>query len=232
LRIFFTPPRSEQFIVKEDMESPFTEAEPSLEQCRAVLQPYLNDLRTIVLAGWAAWDVLGERAPDLRAPLSARTRANFIYDSITQRARDLFANRPGINIREVRGFLELSFKDQCVVRFKKLDRKYRAKGIPTRQQMRWNFNELAEERLSQMELPFGFPLTAKLIAGYTLDSLAVSVDKVLVTRPGKKAVQWHFEIGEIESNVIVGDFARREHPDTPKVTPKKGVTRKKEEVDE
>ena len=35
-----------------------------------------------IRSGWNAWTEFGEAAPDLRAPLSKRSRATFVYDHI------------------------------------------------------------------------------------------------------------------------------------------------------
>ncbi len=163
----------------------------SKESAETLLKPYLEAIRECIKAGWDAWILFGSLAPELRAPLSKRSRATFVYDHIVYNIKAKFYKDPNVGLLEKRGFLNLEIDGgtdaRAILRIKKLDQKNRARNYPTTQQVLFSM---------QLNLP-GWPKDAtRLIAGYKLDLTETEIQEYLVTLPVGSNVEWFFEITE------------------------------------
>jgi len=163
----------------------------SKESAETLLKPYLETIRDCIKAGWDAWISFGSLAPDLRAPLSKRSRATFVYDHIVYNIQAKFYKNPRVGLLQKAGFLNLEIdggsEARAILRIKKLDRKNRARNYPTNQQVLFSM---------QLNLP-GWPKDAtRLIAGYKLDLTETEIHEYLVTLPIGSNVEWFFEITE------------------------------------
>jgi len=158
---------------------------------RPTIEPHFDAFRKIIEESWNTWAELGQKAPQLKAPLSAHCRARFIYDHIVFRARAHFDGKKGVKIHEKHGFLILNIDDKLTIRFKKLDDKRRTSNIPTRQQVLFSM---------QLEMP-GMPSASRLVAGYQLDQLQLSIKEIAITCPVGRKVEWFISISESAPNV-------------------------------
>lgn len=157
------------------------------EKARKILNPHLPKLADCFKSAWQKWDRLAEVAPDLRYPLSARTRAGFIYDHICNEVRHQFEGVPGVTLVDSVGFLILTIENSLILRFKKLNKRDQSSNISTAQQERY---------IQQEPLP-GLPEGTRLTAGYILDKIQAQIDDIRVTFPvGKRAkdILWSFSI--------------------------------------
>lgn len=184
------------------------------------LAPYKEALRECIEAGFNAWRELGRLAMQLRIPLDARARASFIFCHIVFVVRQRFSDVPGVRLMEKRGFPELVIKGRFVIRFKKLDKKGRARNASTKQTRLW---------YGQFDLPDMPPEAVKLVAGYVLDLLGTEIERVLVICPvSTSAVEWMVDLGEPGAATIV-EMPRR--PKKPKSPPVRSTKREKSEED-
>jgi hypothetical protein len=161
----------------------------SEDAAKSILNPHLDSFLTIIKEAWGSWEELGEKAPELRAPLSARCRASFIYDHIAYRARSRFDGIQGVRLEERRGFLLLHIDNKVTIRFKKLDAKNRTRNVPTQQQIRFSL---------QLEME-GLPKSTRLVAGYKLNDVQTAIQQIAVTCPVGNNLQWFFEIPDADA---------------------------------
>lgn len=201
----------------------FTDDDPqaaSRERAKRILSPFLVAFREAIMEAWNAWERLAKTDPEFRRPLMGRSRAACMYDHITANVRRKLSDIKGVRLSDERGFLVVILGADYVVRFKKLDKKGRARGIPTNQAKLWSL---------QLELPGLPPAAVKLIAGYQLDLLEEDVERVLVTLAVGRKVEWMFAIDEAPaSNVVPMPAPAAVQPQTPAVT--STLVTKKEET--
>jgi hypothetical protein len=170
---------------------PLPEHVISEDGAKKLLERYLSLFKRSISDGWRAWESLGKKAPDLRAPLSKQCRARFIYDHIVEAAKAHFAADQRVTIIEKCGLLTLRVDNKngtAILRFKKVDDKMRARNYPTQQQLRFSL---------QLQLP-GWPTATRLIAGYQLDLLETQIKDVVITCPVGNKVEWFFSIADAE----------------------------------
>lgn len=188
----------------------------SEDEARKILEPYLTTLVNCIKAPWQKWERLNEIAPDLRFPLTARTRACFIYDHICYEIKHQFAGISHATIDDHRGFLLLNIENLLLVRFKKLNSSYQSSNITTDQQNRYN---------CQLELP-GIPnAAARVTAGYLLDKIQAQIRDIRVTFPvgsNGRNVLWSFSILGTAIEAIQPEIGFEE-PAKPRVKAK-GIT--------
>jgi len=185
-----------------------------------VLSPYYKSIIGFFFGAWSDWNRLSLK---MRAQLSARARANLIYDLVLSRAKTYF-NKLGddsVTFIEKNGLFLFGVRGQVLFRFKKLDRCGRYKNIPTRQQV-----ELSLQR----DLP-GVPgKCALVVIGYQLNKLETEIRSILVTYQNGTQDTWEYSLRTDDeaqdANVIP----------LPKVGPRKPIVRakkiKKKETDD
>jgi hypothetical protein len=142
--------------------------------CNDLLAPHLPALEQCFRNAWNRWSVWLKELDGSPADISARTRANIVYDFIVAEAKKLFQGTKDVRTRQERGFLIVHFNDRLALRFKKFrDKSFKTSGISTRQ----------AELFHQQALDFGdeFQPFTHLVAGYLLDDLALDMNKLAVT---------------------------------------------------
>lgn len=167
----------------------------SREAAKRVLTPYLEAIGDCLYVGFHRWKQGGQAAPELFAPLSARTRSCFVYDHICYEVIRRFTGVDKVRWTVDKGFLVLIIEDALVVRFKKLDRRGRVRYIPTHQSTMYFLQE---------ELP-GFPLgVLRLNAGYQLNELQTDIANMLITYQVGRDVEWSFPV--LQTTVEITSF--------------------------
>ncbi|WP_250030337.1 hypothetical protein [Paractinoplanes maris] len=143
--------------------------------CYGVLKPYLpalDDSFRAAMQRWQAWLGKLDGSP---ADVSARSRANTLYDFIVVEVTKRFAPDPHVRVRKERGFLVVRFHDLVAMRFKKFrSNTLKTSSVATAQSLAFS-NQTLE--ISEVTIQ---PMT-HVVAGYLLDDLDLNIAKVAVT---------------------------------------------------
>jgi hypothetical protein len=132
-----------------------------------LLTPHLDAIRDAIAGGWSDWHQWLQRNPTPTAP-SSRTRANVVYDFVTARLEQYFAEVDGVQTNRRSQYLQVAFAGhRLVLRFKKFrDRKLRTSGIPTEQR----------RAVEAQEATFDGMAVTYVVAGYLPDEAGVELD--------------------------------------------------------
>lgn len=136
------------------------------DEAWALLQGHVDDIRACLVAGWNVWDDLGNRVPEHRIKFDSTTRAAIVNNAIAAEANKRFYNVAGVNVARKGRTLYLTFGGDIILRFKKVDRNFRTRNIPTKQALRLEY---------QMEVTGLPPKATVVVAGYLLNALQDSV---------------------------------------------------------
>jgi hypothetical protein len=187
------------------------------DEADEVLKPYYDAIRSFFFGAWNDWEKLPAA---MRSKLSARARANFLYDFILFRAKSHFTGLKDVIMIERRGLFLFGVLGKVIFRFKKLNRDKRHCNIPTGQQIMLSL---------QRELPGMPPAAARLIVGYQLNLTQTDIETILVTYPNGKNLSWAYPIiDDGQSNVIpIMLTGNQPPPSKPIVRAKKGIAAKK-----
>jgi hypothetical protein len=186
------------------------------DEADSVLKPYYDAIRGFFFGAWQDW----EKLPDeMRAALSTRARANFIYDFILFRAKTFFSRNKEVTLIEKRGLFLFGLRGKVLFRFKKLKKDKRHCNIQTQQQI-----ELSLQR----ELPGMPPKAASLIIGYQLNIPETDIEAILVTYPTGRQLSWSYPITDTgETNVVAIPQAGNQQPPTKPVVKARNITTNK-----
>ncbi|WP_174535403.1 hypothetical protein [Micromonospora chalcea] len=155
----------------------------SVEEANRIIGPHLEDLGKLFTKAWKTWTDL---PPDVKARRTRRTRASWLHDDLTEEARQLFENKPDVEVTDSRGFLILTFENRLVMRFKKFtSRSLRTSGIMTYQRQAYE--------TQQFQLP-GLPSVTTTVAGYLLDALERDFHRLAVVCPFDGDNLWTIDI--------------------------------------
>lgn len=165
------------------------------DEAHRLLEPHMNALRSCIDDAWNKWTMLrdDERFNFLSQPFGPRTRASIVHEYIWEAILKRFDGQPEAHHTSVNGMRVLTLSDQLQLRFKKMDRQFRARNIPTTQQ-----------RLFARQEPLpGIPPLTKLTIGYVLNRFQTDVEMVVATLWYKSSLMWHIAMppGVDETNV-------------------------------
>ncbi|MFC9652338.1 hypothetical protein [Streptomyces sp. NPDC056937] len=142
----------------------------SAVEAELVLSPHLQKIGGCIELGWRRWLGLLKQDSELGIVISARSRANLVYDFIRYEAVNAFDGSESVKVGDSRGFLLLTFEERIVLRFKKFrDRKLRTSGVPTQQR-----REFANQVLPDMEA------LTHLVAGYLPDKEGLGLERMAI----------------------------------------------------
>ncbi|WP_433546538.1 hypothetical protein ACQPZG_16635 [Streptomyces sp. CA-294286] len=143
----------------------------SAEEAELALSPHLQKIGGCIDRGWRRWLTLLKQDSELAIVISARSRANLVYDFIRHEAVNAFDDCEDVTVGDSRGFLLLTFEEKIVLRFKKFrDRKLRTSGISTQQR----------HEFSNQVLP-GMEALTHLVAGYLPDKEGLGLERMAIT---------------------------------------------------
>ncbi|MFJ7129629.1 hypothetical protein [Streptomyces sp. NPDC098101] len=140
-------------------------------EAESTLSPHLPKIAGCIELGWRRWLTLLKQDSELGIVISARARANLVYDFIRYEAVNAFDGYDDVKVGDSRGFLLLTFDGKIVLRFKKFrDRKLRTSGVPTQQR-----REYANQVLPGLEA------LTHLVAGYLPDKEGLGLERMAIT---------------------------------------------------
>jgi hypothetical protein len=124
-----------------------------------------------------------------RAEHTERATANCIYSHAEKRMIESAEIVVGLNAIRLRGLAVLNYQDRALARFKKVNARGRHSNYQTKQQQDYD---------DQKTLP-GIPEPAfRLTAGYQLDAIGSSLERIMIARPLGRTVLWTAQVTLIE----------------------------------
>jgi hypothetical protein len=131
-----------------------------------------------------AWDDVQEDRH--RYAIWARTRAGMVFERLTVRLQQNFADDPGVRFVFADETVKIVFDDRLVARCKKADSQGLGHNIPTRS------NDLFCEQGSL----FGFGPLDKIEIVYVLDAYSTSIKRIMVQARDGDVRLWAYEIDD------------------------------------
>ena len=158
------------------------------QRAMAAAEPLLRPLHDDIRAGFARYwsDEYSEAA---RADHRRRTTAGIIYDHAEKLFRQREDDIPGLKFLNKRGLVLANYRDQAVVRLKKVNSEGLHANIPTKQQLDF------DEQLSFSEFP---DEAFRLVAGYEPDPTETYIERVMIVRQIGDTVYWCAQVNVLE----------------------------------
>lgn len=184
----------------------------SQERAEQILAPHIDAISACL---WNAWDHW--RGTDLPLSVSARARANLVYDFAVEEARRTLEGREGLVLTEERGFLAVNADEKLLLRFKK----YRGKGLATS-----GISTRQKRLFDQQQLSIaGMEQVTGIIAGYELDEFQREIKRVAITCRVGSSLIWTIDVARPDASGVV----RIGTPDQPRPKTEVRSARGKEE---
>jgi hypothetical protein len=153
----------------------------------------------------AAFARYQEYDPAFTAEHDDTTTANCIRSHMVSEVISRLDGRNGCKLIRLRGLILLNQRDQIVWRFKKVDGNGRHQNYQTDQQK--DFDD-------QLELPGIPPAAVRLTSGYQPDPAALSIERVVVSRPLGRSMMWAAQINLVEGEAAWEDITPSRLPGT------------------
>ncbi|WP_152542546.1 hypothetical protein [Sphingobium sp. Ant17] len=142
------------------------------------LEPHFETLDLICRGGLARYR---EYPPQFLIDHDGRAAANCIYAHMVALADAELTDRPGVVFKNIRGLKVWILGERATIRFKKMDEDGRWTNNPTEQQRDFD---------RQIALP-GIPYPPlNLVVGYLPDPTGTVVDRVQVSKPMGRMIDW------------------------------------------
>ena len=145
------------------------------------LKPYLHLFSKCIEHGWEQWET---KYLHKNPVLDARARAAIVYCEIKEEAMRVFDQVDDVVLRTKNGSVLIYIGGDILVRFKKLRKSGRASNIMTSEQL---------SLYGQRPIP-GFLPGNHFNAGYVLDELQQSIERLLLVYQQNKRVVWTIDI--------------------------------------
>ncbi len=160
---------------------------------KEAIQPILDNLRKpIVAAVLGAWDDW-IASPYLGVWRCKRSRANFVWEQIIDRAHVAFAEKPSVQVIDGQETFKFLIEDSVLFRFKKGDDAGVTANIPT--QIALAFHD-HEQNL------FGLPEVYRIEVVYQLNMLETEVVDVIVVARDGDAIAWSYSLLDSGEGVV------------------------------
>ena len=160
---------------------------------KEAIQPILDNLREpIVAAVLGAWDDW-IASPYLGVWRCKRSRANFVWEQIIDRAHVAFAEEPSVRVIDGQETFKFLIEDSVLFRFKKGDDAGVTANIPT--QIALAFHDHGQDL-------FGLPEVYRIEVVYQLNMLETEVVDVLVVARDGNAIAWSYSLLDSGDGVV------------------------------
>jgi hypothetical protein len=161
----------------------------SQERAEEILAPHMDAISACL---WSAWDHW--RSTELPLSVSARARANLVYDFAVQEAHNTLEGREGLVLTEERGFLAVNADEKLLLRFKKYRKGLATSGISTRQKTLFDQQQLSIAGIEQI---------TGIVAGYELDEFQREIKRVAITCRMGKSLVWTIPVSRPAVSTVV-----------------------------
>ena len=167
------------------------------------LSPHLPLIASCIEHGWEQWQT---KYADKHYILDARARATIVNCEIRAKASLVFEQVEGVVLKRKNGTLFLYIGDDILVRFKKLKNSGQASNIMTDQQL---------SLYGQIPIPGILPGN-HFNAGYILDDLQQSIERMLIAYQEGKRVVWMLDIDSYTGAAAEAEVVARPIQKAPK----------------
>lgn len=154
-------------------------------EAERILSPHLEAIQGAIEGGWADWMEAVAAAPKL-ATARTTTRANAVYDRITERAEE-YSESAGVPTTRKRQMLTVSLGEGLLIlRFKKFrGRSLRTSGVPTQQRLEMEAQQVTLDGVH----------ATYVVAGYLPDELGLGLDVLAVVCSYNGVIVWRIALG-------------------------------------
>ncbi len=160
---------------------------------KEAIQPILDKLHEpIVAAVLGAWDDW-IASPYLGVWRCKRSRANFVWEQIIDRAHVAFAEEPSVQVIDGQETFKFLIEDSVLFRFKKGDDAGVTANIPT--QIALAFHDHEQDL-------FGLPEVYRIEVVYQLNMLETEVVDVIVVARDGNAIAWSYSLLDSGEGVV------------------------------
>lgn len=162
---------------------------PPKEVVQSIIANYREPIVAAVLGAWEDWLA----SPHVGTWRCKRSRANFIWEQIIERAHIAFDGSPGVHILDGQETFKFLVEDQVLFRFKKGDDAGLTANVPT--QLALAFHDHDQNLL-------GLPEVYRVEVVYQLNRLETQVVDVIVVARDEDKVAWSFNLLDITKDVV------------------------------
>lgn len=162
---------------------------PPLEEVRSAFDPVRELVVEAVLGGWKDWRV----SPQLGVWRCKRSRANFVWEQIIDRAHMAFDSVARVRIVDGQETFKFLVDDRVLFRFKKGDEAGLSANVPT--QIAIAFHD-HEQNL------FGLPEVHRVDVVYQLNQLETDIADILVVARDGERVAWTYSLLDYGEGVV------------------------------
>lgn len=154
-----------------------------------LLSPFHDALYSFVAEAWSEW----METQSVIQPVSARSRANVVWDFIVRRAQEAFENDPRVAVIPQAQTCYFLVGDRVVLRFKKGDQQGLSRNYPTQQAL--NYHEPEQDL-------FG-PGLSRVEVVYVLNATETALSSVQVVARERERIEWTYELQPAGSATVV-----------------------------
>lgn len=162
---------------------------PTQEAVRPILDPIAADLVAVVHGAWSDWLESGHGG----TWRCKRSRANFVWEQMIDRAHRAFSEDPFIHIIEGAETMRFLIKDEVLFRFKKADDTGRSSNVAT--QLAIDFHDHEKDLL-------GLPEVQRVEVVYKLNRLETAIADVCVVARDSNRVLWEYSLLDAGEAVV------------------------------
>lgn len=175
---------------------------PPQDDVRAALEPIHAQITDIVLGGWGDW----RGSTQIGTWRCKRSRANFVWEQIIDRAHKEFDGAQGVRILEGHETFKFLVSNRVLFRFKKGDEAGLSANIPT--QLALAFHDHDQDL-------FGFLDVYRVEIVYQLNRLETEVSDILVAARDEDRLAWVYSLLNRGEGVV--PLPTPEPPEPPKL---------------
>lgn len=175
---------------------------PRLEDIQPIIDPLKEQIVRIMRSAWQDW---------LKSSYSGkwrckRSRANFVWEQIIDRAHQAFSSHPAVHILQGHETYQFLIEDRVLFRFKKGDEQGLTANIPTQHAMAFHDHEV--------DL-FGLPSIQRVDIVYRLNRLETDIMDFLVVARNGDDLMWSYSLIDQQDSIVTLPPTPTSPPDSP-----------------
>lgn len=162
---------------------------PSKDIVEPILATVEEPIVAAIHSAWGDW----LKSPHIGVWRCKRSRANFVWEQIVERAHHAFAEVKSVRVMEGQETYGFLVEDRVLFRFKKANENGYTSNVPT--QMALSFHDHDTDL-------FGLPKVVRVEVAYTLNRLETDIADIIVVARDGDAVVWTYSLLDRSDGVI------------------------------